>query len=88
MEALLHFRIFFVTLRVPLTDCNDLVYLFLAEAFDPNKSIAGFLAGSQQFVELGLYPGPIPVLRVLNEKTMRKVMMVVPVLMTSRQVSE
>lgn len=50
----------------------------------------GILDGacSDQFIQLHLDGCAVPVLRVLDQETIRNVTMVVPVLMTSCQVSE
>jgi hypothetical protein len=54
---------------------------------DPDEGVLR-LAHPYELVELHLDRGRIAVLRVLNQKHLRKVTMVVPVLMTSCQVSE
>lgn len=52
-----------------------------------NEAVAGLAGGADELIELDAAPR-VAVLDVLNQESIRKVMMVVPVLMTSCQVSE
>ena len=69
------------------TPASNFFDLFLREVFNADQCVSR-LADSDQFIEFNLYRRTIPILRVLNEETIRNVTIVVPVLMISCHVSE
>jgi hypothetical protein len=66
----------------------QLIELKIAEVLDVDHLIVRLVHGADQFVQLEIDGARVAVLRVLNEEDIRNVTIVVPVLITSCQVSE